>query len=187
MGIIKPMKRAIFLDRDGVIIENRPAYVLAWDDVQIYPQALTALQRINSTNFMIIIITNQSPIGRGLISLSEAEQINRRLLFEIAKNGGRIDEVLMCPHAPEEGCSCRKPLPGLFYEAAAKLGVNLKNSYMVGDAVTDLVAAMSAGVGELILVQTGRGSVQQLEAERRGLPFKSFTTLLEAVEAILCE
>ena len=94
------MHPAIFLDRDGVIIENQPAYVRSWDDVQFIPQALVALARLRDSLFKIVIVTNQSAIGRGQITLSEADSINRRLVQVIEKAGGRIDGVFMCPHAP---------------------------------------------------------------------------------------
>src|SRR5690606_36103474 len=97
----QPMHPAIFLDRDGVIIENRPAYVRSWEDVEIFPQALTALARVCKSPYKIVIVTIQSGVGPGLIQMETAEEINRRLVREIEKAGGRIDAVLMCPHAPE--------------------------------------------------------------------------------------
>lgn len=154
------MQAAIFLDRDGVIIENRADYVRNWEDVLIYPQALKALARISSQPYLIVLITNQSAIGRGLISLADAEQINRRLSDLIEEAGGRIDAVFMCPHAPWAGCNCRKPLPGLFHLAAEALDLDLKRSILVGDATSDLLAGRAAGIGTLALVRTGRGADQ---------------------------
>jgi D-glycero-D-manno-heptose 1,7-bisphosphate phosphatase len=118
--------------------------------------------------------------------LGDAEEINRRLQDEVARRGGRIDAVMMCPHDPEAGCSCRKPLPGLFIEAAQKMSIDLENSFMIGDAATDLIAARDAGIKQLILVQTGRGVEQRIEAETMGLQFKSSSTLWEAIDGILC-
>jgi D-glycero-D-manno-heptose 1,7-bisphosphate phosphatase len=160
-GIIHRMYPAIFLDRDGVIIENRPDYVRSWQDVFIYPQALSALARISSSPYKIILVTNQSAIGRGIISFQTGAEINDRLVNEIRAAGGRIDGVFMCPHAPEDGCDCRKPRPGLFYQAAQALSLDLKNSVMIGDALTDLLAASSAGIQRVILVRTGRGAEQE--------------------------
>jgi D-glycero-D-manno-heptose 1,7-bisphosphate phosphatase len=152
---------AIFLDRDGVIIENRPAYVRSWAEVSIYPQALAALARASACPYKIVLVTNQSAIGRGIISLETAQGINTGLVAEIERSGGRIDAVFMCPHAPEAGCDCRKPRPGLFFQAAQALSLDLSRSVMIGDAITDLQAAQAAGVSRLILVRTGRGARQE--------------------------
>jgi len=102
------MYPALFLDRDGVIIENRPNYVRTWSDVSIYPQALKALQKIEASEYKVFILTNQSAVGRGIISHSTADEINKRLVKEIESAGGKIDRVIMCPHTPDENCPCRK-------------------------------------------------------------------------------
>lgn len=155
------MKPAVFLDRDGVLIENRPDYVRVWDDVMIYPQALASLAEISHLPFLIVVVTNQSAVGRGLISLDDAQEINSRLVNRIEQAGGRIDAVYMCPHAPWEACECRKPQPGLFFQAANELEIDLSQSLMIGDALTDLEAALAAGVPRVALVRTGRGELQQ--------------------------
>ena len=154
------MQPAIFLDRDGVIIENRADYVRRWSDVAFYPQALTALARIKATPYRIVVVTNQSAVGRGLISLETAQDINRRIVEQIEDAGGRIDRVYMCPHAPWEECDCRKPKPGLFHQAAEELSLDLARSIVIGDALTDIFAAKAAGIGKLGLVLTGRGAAQ---------------------------
>ena len=151
---------AIFLDRDGVIIENRPNYVRSWDDVFIYPQVLDALARASRSNYKIIIVTNQSVVGRGFISLEEAEMINRRLVNVIEEAGGRVDGVFMCPHHPDEWCACRKPKPGLLLKAAKSLSLDLSTSILIGDALSDLEAGKAAGISKLVLVRTGRGATQ---------------------------
>ena len=138
---------ALFLDRDGVIIENRANYVRSWDDVSIYPQALQALASVRHWPGKIIVVTNQSAVGRGLITLQTAESINARLVHKIYQNGGRIDGVYMCPHAPDAGCDCRKPQPGLLQQAAANFALCMEQSWMIGDALTDIAAGLAAGVG----------------------------------------
>ena len=154
------MVPAIFLDRDGVIIENRPNYVRSWDDVFIYPQVLDVLARLSLSDYRIVIVTNQSVVGRGLISLEQAEKINQQLVKVIEKAGGRIDGVFMCPHHPDEGCVCRKPKPGLLLKAAKSLSLDLSTSILIGDALSDLEAGKAAGVSKLVLVRTGRGATQ---------------------------
>ncbi len=162
------MKPAIFLDRDGVIIKNRPDYVRVWEDVTIYPQALAALVEISHLPYPIVVVTNQSAVSRGLISLDDAWEINRHLVERVNQAGGRIDAFYMCPHAPWDECQCRKPKPGLIFQAADELGIDLSQSFMIGDALTDLEAALAAGVPRVALVRTGRGERQEKlpEAER---------------------
>jgi D-glycero-D-manno-heptose 1,7-bisphosphate phosphatase len=186
MGIIGFMFPAIILDRDGVIIENRPDYVRSWEDVHIYPQALKALANIKDSPYKIVIVTNQSVVGRGFITLETANDINDRLVTEINKNGGRIDGVYMCPHAPQENCTCRKPQPGLLLNAARELSLDLKRSVMIGDALSDLHAGQLAEVDRTILVLTGRGAEQvDLFTAAKLRPFQTFHTLSDALDAII--
>lgn len=180
------MHPAIFLDRDGVIIENRPAYVRSWAEVAIYPQALAALARLSAGASKIVLVTNQSAVGRGLLSLEQAQEINARLVAEIERAGGRIDGVYLCPHAPEEGCECRKPRPGLFLQAAAELSLDLGRSAMIGDALSDLEAARNAGIPRAILVLTGRGAEQAASPAAAALaPFLACKDLAEAIDRLL--
>jgi D-glycero-D-manno-heptose 1,7-bisphosphate phosphatase len=176
---------AIFLDRDGVIIENRPSYVRSRAEVAIYPQALAALARAGAGPEKIILVTNQSAVGRGIISLETAQAINVGLVAEIERSGGRVDGVYMCPHAPEAGCDCRKPRPGLFFQAARAHSIDLSRSLMIGDALTDLQAARAAGIPRLILVRTGRGARQERLPEAAQLkPFHVYDTLAEALAGL---
>lgn len=178
------MTPALFLDRDGVVIENQPAYVRDWADVDIFPQAIRALKRLAALPIPIILVTNQSVIGRGLISRSQGEAINRELKQHIENSGGRIDGIMMCPHAPEENCSCRKPQPGLLLEAAEIYGIDLKISHLIGDAVTDLQAGYAAGIPNLTLLRTGRGLKQALLASKEFRPpYSLFDDLEQAVSA----
>lgn len=179
------MKPAVFLDRDGVIIENRAAYVRTWSDVTFLPGALQALVRLSQTPYAIVIVTNQSVIGRGLIPGSQIRDISRRIVSAIHEAGARIDGVYMCPHAPADNCDCRKPKPGLLTQAAEELNLDLGRSYMIGDALTDMDAAERAGVPQRMLVLSGRGAVQaQLPQAAQQAPFQIYPTLVEAVAAI---
>lgn len=180
------MKAALFLDRDGVIIENRADYIRRWADVEIFPQALEALARIRHHPLHIVIITNQSAVGRGLLKKTEAEAINVRLVKTIHEAGGRIDAVFMCPHTPEQNCTCRKPRPGLILQAAETLGLDLSRSILIGDALSDIQAGQAAGISTNILVLTGRGFEQRAlpEAERMP-PFQIFPDLSAALDALI--
>lgn len=154
------MLPAIFLDRDGVLIENRANYVRNWSQVVIYHDAVNALSNTKLKNFKIAIVTNQSAIGRGIISLRAAQYINDELMKTIRGQNGRIDGVYVCPHDPNAGCDCRKPKPGLLLQAAKELSIDLKRSWMIGDAWTDIQAGQAAGVRGTIIVKTGRGADQ---------------------------
>lgn len=186
LSIITSMKPALFLDRDGVIIENRSNYVRAWSDVSIYPQAIEALIKVKPTGYKTIIITNQSAVGRGLISPEIAQEINLRLIEEIQSSGGRIDGLFMCPHAPHDNCACRKPQPGLILEAADSLSLDLSRSILVGDALSDIMAGQSAGVGKNVLVRTGRGDAQSTIALADQIPpFLIYDTLADAISELI--
>lgn len=177
---------AIFLDRDGVIIENRPSYIRSWEDVEIFPGALQALALLCRSPYKIVIVTNQSAVGRGILTSGSAKAINRRLVQTIEKAGGRIDGVFMCPHAPEDGCDCRKPKPGLLFDAASQLSLDLSRSTLIGDAISDLQAGKAAGIQRLALLRTGRGAAQALLPESALLgSFIVYETLADALFNLL--
>jgi len=163
-----PLRPAVFLDRDGVIVENRSDYIKSWEEVHFLPGVFEALRRLGQSKYALVLVTNQSAVGRGIISLKQAMEINRRVVAEIEAHGGRIDASYLCPHHPAEGCSCRKPAPGMLFRAVEDLGLDLEHSYLVGDAVTDIQAARAAGV-QGILVLTGRGAQQAPWLKAQGL------------------
>jgi D-glycero-D-manno-heptose 1,7-bisphosphate phosphatase len=180
------MQPAIFLDRDGVIIENRSNYVRTIDDVVFYKQALEGLAIASQSRFKFIVVTNQSAVGRGLITYDIAQRINRFVVHEVEKYGGRIDHVYMCPHTPDDVCSCRKPKPGLLLQAAKEFSIDLHHSIMIGDAISDLQAGMAAGVSINALLLTGRGAAQSAKPEVSSLaPFLTYTHLKEALASLL--
>jgi D-glycero-D-manno-heptose 1,7-bisphosphate phosphatase len=177
---------AIFLDRDGVIIENRSDYIRSWEDVAFIPGALVALAKASLSKYKIIIVTNQSAVGRGIIPYQTAEEINQRLIQVIANAGGRVDGVFMCPHAPEDNCSCRKPQPGLLFQAAQALDLDLSRSTLIGDALSDMQAGQAAGVCQRFLVRTGRGDHQNSLPKPQGLgSYEVRDSLAEALEDCL--
>lgn len=167
----RSMRPAIFLDRDGVIIENKPDYIRSRADITFFSQALAALARLKDSRYKIVIVTNQSGVGRGLFSMDLAHELNARVVEAITAHGGRIDGVYMCPHDPAENCACRKPEPGLLLRAATDLDLDLNRSIMIGDALSDVEAGIRAGVMKSALVLTGRGK-QQLASPEAGR-FKS--------------
>jgi len=162
------LRPAIFLDRDGVIIENRADYVKSVAEVQFIPGALAALAGARHWPGAIVVITNQSAVGRGVITLATADAINAYVRQQVEAVGGRLDGIFMCPHAPAAGCACRKPAPELLHQAARKLHLDLSASIMIGDALTDVQAGHAAGT-QTVLVRTGRGAEQAPRLESAGL------------------
>lgn len=178
------MRRAVFLDRDGVIIENRTDYVKDWSEVRFLPGAFTALRRLGASAYALVMITNQSGVGRGLFSLAQARDINRRLAKEVLARGGRLDGLYLCPHRPGDGCPCRKPAPGMLLDAARDLDLALDGSFVVGDALTDMEAA--AAVKALgILVLTGRGREAIVARDPHGPRYAIAPHLSAAADYIL--
>lgn len=151
--------RAIFLDRDGVINENRADYVKSWAEFRWLPGSRDAMLALARLDVPIIVVTNQSMIGRGLVSADTLDDLHHRMRAQILAWGGRLDGVYACVHSPDERCVCRKPLPGLLEIAAAQHQVSLAQSVLIGDAFTDFQAATAAGA-RYIHVRTGRGSLE---------------------------
>jgi D-glycero-D-manno-heptose 1,7-bisphosphate phosphatase len=177
--------RAIFLDRDGVICENRADHVKSWPEFRFLPGAKEAVAALSHLGLPIIVVTNQAAIGRGLVSTEVVNEINRRMVAEMAAYGGHIDRVLYCPHRPDEKCSCRKPEPGLLQQAADEMNINLSRSYLVGDSVSDLQAGQKVGCRNF-LVLTGRGFEQLFPAlHALGGKFIISRNLLRATAEIL--
>jgi D-glycero-D-manno-heptose 1,7-bisphosphate phosphatase len=155
----------VFLDRDGVINENRDDYVKSWNEFRFLPRALDALRMLTAAGCRIFVVTNQAGVHRGLLSRGTLDGIHRRLRAVAGAAGAQIEGVRYCPHRPDENCSCRKPNPGMLLDLARVHGVSLSQSFMVGDAASDVVAGQRAGC-RTILVRTGRG-VEQLAAMSR--------------------
>lgn len=177
---------ALFLDRDGVIIENRANYVRSWADVAFYPQALSALARIRDCAYKIIIVTNQSAVGRGLMPLETAVALNTRIIEVVRQYHGRIDDAYICPDAPQNQSNCRKPQPGMLLQAAEEYALDLSQSIMIGDALTDVKAGRAAGVRLSVLLLTGRGRDQAALPEAAELaPISIYKDLTAALFEII--
>ena len=138
--------RAIFLDRDGVINRNRDDYVKNTQEMEILPNVSDAIKLLNEKNFLVVIISNQSAINRGLLSVETLDEIHQFLKKEVAKKGAKIDAIYFCPHRPDENCGCRKPQPAMILRASEDLEINLLKSYMIGDRDSDRICAQRANV-----------------------------------------
>ncbi|NLO56186.1 MAG: HAD family hydrolase [Thermovirga sp.] len=153
--------RAVFLDRDGVIIEEK-GFVFEPDDVVLVDAAAEAIIRMSLMGLKIVVLTNQSGIGRGLFNEESYKKVLRRMVQLLEKSGARLDGVYHCPHAPWEGCDCRKPKPDLALKAAKDLGISLSRSFVVGDKRSDMELARTIG-SKGILVRTGYGLRTEME------------------------
>jgi D-glycero-D-manno-heptose 1,7-bisphosphate phosphatase len=133
--------RLVILDRDGVINYDSVDYIKSLQEWRPIPGSLEAIARLHRAGYRVVVATNQSGIGRGLLSMDTLAAIHGRMLEQVRKQGGEIDAIFFCPHTPEDGCDCRKPAPGLFKEIAKRLQTNLVGVYVVGDAERDVLAA----------------------------------------------
>jgi len=141
------MSRAVFLDRDGVINRKAPEgqYVTRWEDMELLPRVAEAIARINGAGFLVIVVSNQRCVAKGLITEAGLRSLHERMRAELAAAGARIDDIYFCPHELQEGCDCRKPAPGMLLAAARAHGVDLTRSWMVGDSNLDVAAGKNAG------------------------------------------
>ncbi len=149
--------KLVILDRDGTINEDRDDFVKSEDEWVPLPGALDAIARLNQAGWHVVLATNQSGLGRGLFEMAALNAIHVKLNRALAEAGGRIDAVFFCPHAPDEACDCRKPLPGLFRQIGERYGVDLAEVPVVGDALRDLQAGAAAGC-PTHLVRTGKAA-----------------------------
>jgi D-glycero-D-manno-heptose 1,7-bisphosphate phosphatase len=144
--------KAIFLDRDGVINKRTESgFVLKWDEFEFLPGVIEAIKLINKKKIPIYVISNQSCVGRGYITIEQLNEINSRMLAELKKNGAIIDDVFVCPHHPEDNCDCRKPKTGMFKQAAKKYKIDFPSSWFIGDSATDVEAGKNIGCRTYLL------------------------------------
>jgi D-glycero-D-manno-heptose 1,7-bisphosphate phosphatase len=153
---MNPIKLVI-LDRDGTINQDSAEFIKSADEWQPLPGALEAIARLNHAGWHVVVVSNQSGLGRGLFEVSDLNEIHDKMYRMFAVFGGRIDAVFYCPHGPNEGCHCRKPEPGLFEQIADRYGINLKGVPVVGDTARDVLAGSAVGC-EPHLVLTGKGA-----------------------------
>ncbi|MEO8972585.1 MAG: D-glycero-beta-D-manno-heptose 1,7-bisphosphate 7-phosphatase [Ktedonobacteraceae bacterium] len=175
----------VFLDRDGVINENRDDYVKSWSEFRFIAGSREAIAKLTRAGHTIVICTNQAAIARGQVSVEVIEDIHRRMVAEIAAFGGEIAKVYYCPHGKDANCSCRKPRPGMLLRARDELSLDLHDSVFIGDSMTDIRAGLAAEVRS-ILVLSGLGIDQfrNHHHEANG-PYRISMDLKDAVERIL--
>ncbi len=152
----KKIKKAVFLDRDGTLNED-PGYLSDPAQLKLYQGVPEALGRLKKAGFLLIIVSNQSGVGRGLIKKETLPKIHEKLDELLKPFSATIDQYQLCYHRPEDYCECRKPKVLLFQNAQKSLQIDLSSSYMVGDKVSDIIAGQNAGCKATVLVRTGHG------------------------------
>jgi D-glycero-D-manno-heptose 1,7-bisphosphate phosphatase len=157
------MNRAVFLDRDGTLIAEKN-YLHRPEDVEILPGAGAALKRLADAGFQLIVVTNQSGIGRGYFTLADAARVNERVNLEFARNGVSFAQTYIAPEAPGQPSRGRKPSPQFLFDARDAFDLNLAESFMIGDKLIDLECGWNAGVKKSILVRTGYGTGVERES-----------------------
>jgi D-glycero-D-manno-heptose 1,7-bisphosphate phosphatase len=180
--------KAVLLDRDGVINFDSPDYILTPDQWQPIPGSLDAIARLGDAGIPVAIVSNQSALGRGMIDEATFKAIHAKMMQAIEAAGGHIAHVAYCPHGPEDGCDCRKPLPGMVTESLQALGLQdtPQDTLMIGDSLRDVQAANAAGVPAM-LVQSGYGDAVTILEKARALDstIQAFDDLAAAVRHIL--
>jgi D-glycero-D-manno-heptose 1,7-bisphosphate phosphatase len=183
--VFDPVKVA-FLDRDGVINHDSPDYIKSLNEFHFLPRSLDALKLLSENGWSVFVITNQSAIGRGLISLSGVDRIHTHLKKIVGENGGRITDIFFCPHRPDEDCLCRKPKPEMIRWAVDKFGIDVKQAVMVGDRATDIQCGQNAGCGRTVLVRTGVGRITEKQlAQTKLKPTRIADDLYDTVKWIV--
>jgi len=180
------LPKAVLLDRDGVINFDSPDYILSPKQWRPIPGSLEAIGRLSQAGIAVAICSNQSALGRGMISQETFQALHAKMMLAIEEKGGEIGHAAYCPHKPEEGCACRKPNPGLLEESMAALGMSAADVLMIGDSTKDMQAAHAVEVPGW-LVQSGYNDADAiLEKSRALMPdIKAFPDLAAAVDVLL--
>jgi len=178
--------RLVVLDRDGVINHDSDDFITTADEWRPLEGSAEAVSRLISAGYTVAVATNQSGIGRKLLTEDDLNSIHSKLQSHIESAGGRIDKIVYCPHLPDAGCDCRKPRPGLLKQLQDHYGVDMSGVPFVGDSDRDLRAAIAIGARP-ILVLTGNGRKTLARLELSGEAMEHYDDLSGAVDALLQE
>ncbi len=180
------MEKVVFIDRDGVINKDSADYIKSCDEFQFLPGSLEAFKMLKTEGYETIVITNQSVIGRKMVTPDGLKEIFAKLTEGVEAIGGNIKDILFCPHIPDDHCRCRKPLPGMILYAQKKYDIDLQRSCMIGDSAKDIECSRNAGCGNSVLVKTGNGLKAAKElAEKKKDPDYLAENLLDAAKWII--
>ncbi len=176
--------KLVILDRDGVINHDSEDYIKTPEEWQPLPGSLSAIAALNAAGFRVVVVSNQSGIGRGLFTETEFGQIQQKMMSAVQAAGGEIAGFYYCPHRPDDGCDCRKPRPGLLERVKADLDISLAGIPLIGDKITDVELARCVGARP-ILVLTGYGQDTVTALDDTGV--ESFADLASAARALIAE
>jgi D-glycero-D-manno-heptose 1,7-bisphosphate phosphatase len=181
-------RRAVFLDRDGTLNEDT-GYPADFRQVHIYPEAFEAVRLLGRAGFATVVVTHQSGLARGYFKAEDIDALHTRFLEEFSRRGAPLDGLYVCPHGPADpavaGCSCAKPRPGLGFEAARDLDLDLSGSYMIGDKTADVLFGVNIGAVP-VLVLTGYGRAAAVALPSLGIrPVHTAAGVLDAARWIL--
>lgn len=170
--------KAVFIDRDGTLIEE-VNFLHRVEELQFFPFTDEAIRLLKENGFLVVLVTNQSGIGRGIYTVDDMHSIHEQIQADLTE---KLDAIYFCPHLPNENCDCRKPRLGMIEAALADLEIDLENSWMIGDKILDVELGLNAGI-KPILVLTGYGEKHLPELKRP--PFAVADNLMEAVRIVL--
>lgn len=175
-------RKAVFLDRDGVINANRPDYVKSWAEFVFLPKVKAAIRQLNNAGYLVVVITNQSCVGKGIIKESDLAAMHRKMLDELNQAGAYVDTIYFCPHKIEDNCNCRKPKTKMINDAVKTHGIDLPKSWLVGDSIKyDMPLGKAAGI-KTILLSHGKTFSQEELAQAQ--PDYVVNDLMEAAQLI---
>lgn len=178
-------RRAVFLDRDGTILDE-VGYLNHLSRFRLFPFAAQAIRLLNEAGLPVIVVTNQSGVARGFFPEELVHQVHQRLLEELAAAGARVDAIYYCPHTAQQNCRCRKPRPGMLERAAREHQLELPGSFVVSDRYADIEMAHTVGCrGILVLTGYGRGEYTWNQHRWARRPDFVVENLLEAAEVVL--
>jgi len=180
------MNQAVFLDRDGTLIVEKN-YLHQPEEVEIFSGAGIALKRLADAGFKLLVVTNQSGIGRGYFTMADAESVNARVNQELARDGVHFEKTYIAPEAPDQPSCVRKPSPQFLFDARDEFNLNLAESFMVGDKLIDLECGWNAGVKKSILVRTGYGAGVEAESPEKISKAVVVNNLTEMADWILSQ
>lgn len=175
--------KLVVLDRDGVINEAREGVIKSADDFVPIEGSYEAISTLCQHDYRVVVITNQSGISRGLVTIDEVNALHERMHQSVASHGGRVDAILLCPHKPDDGCNCRKPRPGMLHDLMERLDIELNGVPLVGDSLRDVQTAMVVGATP-VLVKTGHGE-RTIEENKHLDNVEVFENLQEFVEQLI--
>jgi len=171
--------RAVFVDRDGTMAED-VSYCSCPEDFNLFPATARAIRLLNEHDFKVIVITNQSGIGRGYFNEETLAQIHDKMRSDLAKEGACVDAIYYCPHHPDDNCDCRKPKPKLVLQAAKDFNIDLRHSFLIGDLQIDIDLGKAIGCHSILI-----GDSDSIRTDKNVQPDAIVADILEAVQVIL--